>query len=91
MSCGYDLDRNVEVWKSSQRPAGWNGLPAVEAGRVYAVDANAYFSRCGPRLADGVALLADLLHPERSIPLRGGDAERRRQVAICLDTPASRQ
>jgi iron complex transport system substrate-binding protein len=28
------------------------------------VDANAYFSRPGPRLADGVALLAHLIHPE---------------------------
>jgi iron complex transport system substrate-binding protein len=91
MSCGYDLERNAAVWKTSQRPACWNALPAVEAGRVYAVDANAYFSRCGPRLADGVALLADLLHPERGVSSRDGDAERWRQIAICLDTPASRK
>jgi iron complex transport system substrate-binding protein len=68
MSCGYDMARNAEVWKASRQPAGWNTLPAVKAGRVYAVDANAYFSRCGPRLADGVALLASLVHPECAIP-----------------------
>lgn len=64
MSCGYSAERNLEVWRSSFQPAGWNDLPAVHAGRVYAVDANAYFSRCGPRLADGLELLARLLHPE---------------------------
>lgn len=44
--------------------AGWNDLPAVRNGRVYAVDANAYFARPGPRLVDGVELLAHLAHPE---------------------------
>jgi iron complex transport system substrate-binding protein len=32
-------------------------------GTVVAVDANAYFSRPGPRVVDGVELLGDLLHP----------------------------
>lgn len=91
MSCGYDLARNIEVWKKSRQPAGWNALPAVESGRVYAVDANAYFSRSGPRLAEGVALLAGLLHPEHAVLARGAEPERRRQVAICLDTPAARE
>ena len=68
MSCGYSAERNLEVWKSSFQPGGWNDLPAVRAGRVYAVDANAYFSRCGPRLADGLELLARLLHPELASP-----------------------
>jgi iron complex transport system substrate-binding protein len=39
-------------------------LPAVREGNVYAVDANAYFARPGPRLVEGVELLAHLLHPE---------------------------
>jgi iron complex transport system substrate-binding protein len=64
MPCGYNLERNLEVWGSSHRPPGWDDLPAVRNGRVYAVDGNAYFSRCGPRLADGLELLAQLLHPE---------------------------
>ena len=33
------------------------------AARVEAVDASAYFSRPGPRLVDGIDLLAHLLHP----------------------------
>lgn len=67
MSCGYDLQRNLEVWASTTLPAGWEQLPAVKSGRVYAVDANAYFSRPGPRLVQGVALLAGLFHPEAAL------------------------
>lgn len=63
MSCGYDLRRNQEVWSCTAVPSDWDDLPAVRNDRVYAVDANAYFSRSGPRLAEGVALLAGLLHP----------------------------
>ncbi len=37
-------------------------------GRVYAVDASSYFSRPGPRLVDGVEILAALLHPDRERP-----------------------
>jgi iron complex transport system substrate-binding protein len=65
MPCGYALARNLEIWRSTRLPAGWDELPAVKTSRVYAVDGNGYFSRCGPRLADGVALLASLFHPER--------------------------
>ena len=43
---------------------GWAELPAVRAGRVYAADANSYFARPGPRLVDGVELLAHLFHPD---------------------------
>jgi len=80
MSCGYNAERNLEVWKSTRQPAGWNDLPAVRAGRIHAVDANAYFSRCGPRLADGVELLAQLLHPEIAGASGESSKERSRQV-----------
>ena len=65
MSCGYTLERNIDVWRSTKLPPGWDEIPAVRNDRVYAVDANAYFSRPGPRLSKGVALLAALLHPTR--------------------------
>jgi iron complex transport system substrate-binding protein len=67
MPCGYGLERSLETWRSILPPQGWNDLPAVKAGRVYGVDANAYLSRPGPRLAEGLALLASLLHPERAL------------------------
>jgi iron complex transport system substrate-binding protein len=65
MSCGYNLERNISVWRSTKLPAGWDEIPAVRNDRVYATDANANFSRPGPRLSEGVALLAALLHPTR--------------------------
>jgi iron complex transport system substrate-binding protein len=40
-------------------------LAALDARRVVAVDASSYFSRPGPRLTDGVELLAHILHPDR--------------------------
>ena len=62
--CGFstkDALQQADLLKS--RP-GFGDLAAVKAGRVYAVDANAYFAKPGPRLADGVELLAHLIHPE---------------------------
>src|SRR5579862_2700165 len=67
MSCGYDLQRNLDVWSATSLPPEWNDLPAVRKAQIYAVDANAYFSRSGPRLVEGLALLASLLHPERAV------------------------
>lgn len=57
MPCGYATDRAAaETLGASER------LAAIGA-RVAAVDASAYFSRPGPRLVDGIELLAHLLHP----------------------------
>jgi iron complex transport system substrate-binding protein len=61
--CGFDLEGAVAHATSFlARPE------AAGLGRVIAVDANAFFSRPGPRLVDGVELLADLLHPQPSAP-----------------------
>jgi iron complex transport system substrate-binding protein len=43
---------------------GWSNLPAVRADRVYAVNANSYFARPGPRVIEGTDLLAHILHPD---------------------------
>jgi iron complex transport system substrate-binding protein len=64
MPCGYGRDRVVAECRIKDFPAAWNSLPAIRERRVFAVDANSYFSRPGPRLADGVALLSHLLHPD---------------------------
>jgi iron complex transport system substrate-binding protein len=64
MLCGYDAARNAAEFRRTQLPQSWNKLPALREARVFAVDANGYFSRPGPRLADGLELLAHLLHPE---------------------------
>lgn len=63
--CGFDLDRTVhEAGEILPHRMGWSALPAVRAGRVYAVDGNSYFSRPGPRIVESLELLARLIHPE---------------------------
>jgi iron complex transport system substrate-binding protein len=62
--CGFGLEKAVEQAKRLLRQPGWSELPAVRDGQVFAVDANAYFARPGPRVVDGVELLEHLFHPE---------------------------
>lgn len=62
--CGFGLARAVEHAALLAAFAGWAELPAARAGRIYAVDANSYFARPGPRVVDGAELLAHLIHPE---------------------------
>lgn len=63
--CGFDLRRATEeALRVLPYRTGWDALPAVRAGRVYAVDGNAYFSRPGPRIVDSLEVLAELIHPE---------------------------
>jgi iron complex transport system substrate-binding protein len=60
MPCGYGAERaREEALRHADR------LREVGAGEVVAVDASAYFSRPGPRLTDGLELLAHILHPDR--------------------------
>ena len=59
MPCGYDASRaHAEALDYASE------LAALAARRVVAVNASAYFSRPGPRLIDGLELLAHILHPE---------------------------
>jgi len=76
--CGFCTSKAVEQAKQLLRNPGWSDLPAVRNNRVFAVNANAYFARPGPRLVDGVELLAHLIHPEL-FPWNG-DANAFRQV-----------
>ena len=63
MPCGFSSGRTVTEMERLTSRYAWHVLPAAQNGRVYAVDASAYFSRPGPRLVDGVAILASLCHP----------------------------
>ncbi len=76
MPCGFDLARTLAEAAVVRALPSWDALPAVGAGRVYAVDGSSYFNRPGPRLVDGLELLAHLLHPERFArpPLPGAAA-----------------
>ena len=59
MPCGYDAERS-----RAEAAAHADALRTVGAERVVAVDASAYFSRPGPRLVDGLELMAHILHPD---------------------------
>jgi iron complex transport system substrate-binding protein len=62
--CGFNLNKVLEHTPQLFHLPDWKDLPAVSQGRVYAVDANSYFARPGPRVIDGTELLAHLIHPE---------------------------
>jgi iron complex transport system substrate-binding protein len=62
--CGFGVEEAAEQAKKLLNQPGWNSLPAVVNDRVFAVNASAYFARPGPRVVDGVELLAHLIHPE---------------------------
>jgi iron complex transport system substrate-binding protein len=69
MPCGFNLQQTMQqIWTTFGRygsgsPHRFFELPAVRNGRVYAVDANSYFARPGPRVIEGAELLARLVHP----------------------------
>jgi iron complex transport system substrate-binding protein len=65
MPCGFDLPTTVARARQIFALPEWSAIPAVRTGRVFAVDANAYFARPGPRVIDGTELLAHLIHPDR--------------------------
>ena len=62
--CGFDLQGTVNQAHLLTTHPGWSDLPAVQTGQVYAVDANSYFARPGPRVVDGLELLAALIQPK---------------------------
>lgn len=75
MPCGFGIERAAREAETIRDELA--ALRAVRGGRAWVVDGNAYFSRPGPRLIDGIELAAALLHPGaiplvsgRSLPLR---------------------
>src|SRR5436305_10867976 len=80
MPCGYYAERAAhEVMQQRDE------IARLGAGQVVAVDAAAYFSRPGPRLVDGIELLAHVLHPDLV------DAPpKERLIEVDLGAPATR-
>ena len=64
MPCGFDAARAAQEAEALPDLPGWSDLPAVRDGRVWAVDANSFFSRPAPRLVEGVEILARIINPE---------------------------
>src|SRR5215475_3799640 len=62
--CGYTAEEASAEFRGMSLPAAWQDIPAVRNGRVYALEANSYFSRPGPRLMTGLEILAKVFHPQ---------------------------
>ena len=65
MPCGFNLERTVKELARAAFPEPMYKLAAVQSGRIYAVDGSAYFNRPGPRIVDGLEILAEIIHPDR--------------------------
>ncbi len=63
MPCGMDATRAQTEFYALPSAGEWRGLRAFAEGRAYAVDSGALFSRSGPRLVDGIEIMARILHP----------------------------
>ena len=63
--CGFDIPRTREDVPILEAKQGWNDLSAVRSDKVFVADGNQYFNRPGPRLAETLEILAEILHPER--------------------------
>jgi iron complex transport system substrate-binding protein len=64
MPCGYYLEEAEDESRGFLEQPEFADTPAVRNGNVYAVDATSYFSRPGPRLVDGLEILAWAAHPD---------------------------
>jgi iron complex transport system substrate-binding protein len=74
MPCGFHLAETVHEWARTEIPPWVAELPAARLGAVFAMDGSAYFSRPGPRVIDGIEMLAEIMDPEGFADLapRGG-------------------
>jgi iron complex transport system substrate-binding protein len=63
MPCGFDAERTADEWRALDKPAWLADVRALRDEQVYALDGSSYFSRPGPRVIDGVALLAEIFDP----------------------------
>jgi len=65
MPCGFDTKRTIteynNILKENQK---WNSLTAVKNNRIFAVDANSFFSKPSIRTIDGLEILAKIIQPE---------------------------
>jgi iron complex transport system substrate-binding protein len=76
MPCGYYLEEAEAEAEGLFAQPDFAGTPAARIGAVFAVEATSYFSRPGPRLVDGLEILAWAIHPEAFPEPPGGTIAR---------------
>ncbi len=59
-----DLRGALAAWSRAPRPDRWEELRVARRGRVFALDGAAYFARPGPRVIDGIEMLAEIFDPD---------------------------
>lgn len=69
MPCGYHLRDALAEWRRLRRPPFWEDILAVKKRQVFVVDGSAYFSRPGPRIVDGIAMLAEIFDPDAFVDI----------------------
>lgn len=63
LPCGFGIERSLAEMPALTAQPGWPNLRAVQNDRVFVTDGNRYFNRPGPRLAESLEILAEILHP----------------------------
>jgi len=71
MPCGFDVERTVSEYDQILKKDNiWNSLTAVKNNKVFAVDANSFFSKPSIRTVEGIEIIAKIIQPEEFINLR---------------------
>ena len=78
MPCGFDVSRTITEYEKLLENMEWRSLKAVQQGQVYAVNANEYFSKPGPRTVTGLEILAKIINPDtfRDLQIPEGSLQR---------------
>lgn len=64
MPCGMNVAQARAEFDALINLDDWSGMSAFRNSRVYVVDSGALFSRSGPRLVDGLEIMARIIHPD---------------------------
>ena len=65
MPCGFNVQKTIsEYEKYLSNDSRWNQLRAVKERKVFAVDANSFFSKPSIRIVTGIEILVKILHSE---------------------------
>ena len=64
MPCGFHLAETIDEWRRTDVPPWVGDLTAARRGAVFALDGSSFFSRPGPRVIDGIEMLAEIMDPE---------------------------
>src|SRR5262249_59372060 len=84
--CGFPLERTLEEISMLRTSLPWQSWRAVQEGRVYVADGNAYFNRPGPRIVDSLEILAACLHQGNFADFR----QKHRDSVVRLDAGLGR-